>query len=38
MAYRWIEFEDGSTYREESKDMAQRIRDGKLDEAPRLQR
>jgi hypothetical protein len=25
-----IEFEDGSTYRAESKDMAARIRDGKL--------
>jgi hypothetical protein len=35
--YPWIEFEDGSIYREESKDMAQRIRDGKLNEAPRLQ-
>jgi hypothetical protein len=33
----WIEFEDGSAYREESKDMAQRIRDGKLEEAPRSQ-
>jgi glutathione S-transferase len=33
--YPWIEFEDGSIYREESKDMAQRIRDGKLNEAPR---
>ncbi len=31
----WIEFEDGSVYREESKDMAQRIAEGKLDEAPR---
>jgi hypothetical protein len=31
----WIEFEDGSVYREESKDMAQRVRDGKLDELPR---
>jgi glutaredoxin len=28
--YPAIEFEDGSTYREESKDMAARIRDGKL--------
>ena len=28
---------DGSIYREESKEMAQRIADGKLDEAPRLQ-
>ena len=27
-----IEFEDGSWYREESKDMAQVIRDGRLDE------
>ena len=36
--YPWIEFEDGSIYREESKDMAQRIRDGRLNEAPRLQR
>jgi hypothetical protein len=36
--YPWIEFEDGSVYREESKDMAQRVRDGKLAEAPRLQR
>ena len=35
--YPWIEFEDGSIYREESKDMAQRIRDGKLNEAPRAQ-
>ena len=33
----WIEFEDGSVYREESKDMAARIREGKLTEAPRLQ-
>jgi hypothetical protein len=33
----WIEFEDASVYREESKDMAQRIRDGKLQEAPRAQ-
>lgn len=31
--YPAIEFEDGSTYRDESKDMAQRIRDGKLFEA-----
>jgi glutathione S-transferase len=31
--YPVIEFEDGSTYRDESKDMAQRIRDGKLFEA-----
>jgi glutathione S-transferase len=35
--YPWIEFEDGSVYREESKDMAQRIKDGKLSEAPRAQ-
>jgi len=35
--YPWIEFEDGSIYREESADMAQRIKDGKLNEAPRLQ-
>jgi hypothetical protein len=33
----WIEFEDGSTYREDSKDMAQRIGDGNLMEAPRRQ-
>ncbi len=33
--YPWIEFEDGSVYREESKDMAERIRAGKLNEAPR---
>jgi hypothetical protein len=33
----WVEFEDGSVYREESKDMAQRVRDGKLMEAPRTQ-
>ena len=33
----WIEFEDGSAYREESKDMAARIREGKLTEAPRRQ-
>ena len=31
----WIEFEDGSVYREESKDMAQRIGEGELTEAPR---
>jgi glutaredoxin len=31
--YPVIEFEDGSIYREESKDMAARIRDGKLFEA-----
>jgi hypothetical protein len=34
--YPWIEFEDGSIYRAESKDMARRIREGKLDEARRL--
>ncbi len=28
----WIEFADGSVYREESKDMAATIRDGRLDE------
>jgi hypothetical protein len=28
----WIEFEDGSVYREESADMAATIRAGKLDE------
>jgi glutathione S-transferase len=28
--YPTIQFEDGSTYREESKDMAERIRAGKL--------
>jgi glutaredoxin len=28
----WIEFEDGSVYREESKDMAETIRSGRLDE------
>ena len=28
----WIEFEDGSVYRAESKDMAETIRAGKLDE------
>jgi hypothetical protein len=33
----WIEYEDGSAYREESKDMAARIREGKLAEAPRSQ-
>jgi hypothetical protein len=32
----WIEFEDGAVYREESKQMAQRIKDGKLNEAPRV--
>ena len=36
--YQWIEFEDGSIYREESKDMARRIKEGKLNEAPRTQR
>jgi hypothetical protein len=35
--YPWIEFEDGSIYREESKAMAQRIAEGTLNEAPRLQ-
>jgi len=33
----WVEFEDGSVYRDESKDMAQRIREGKLTEAPSSQ-
>ena len=33
----WVEFEDGSVYREESKDMAARIREGKLMEASRQQ-
>ena len=33
--YPWIEFDDGSIYREESKDMAQRINDGTLNQAPR---
>jgi glutathione S-transferase len=33
----WVEFEDGSVYREESKDMAQRVREGSLTEAPRSQ-
>jgi hypothetical protein len=28
----WIEFEDGSVYREESADMAETIRTGRLDE------
>jgi glutaredoxin len=28
----WIEFDDGSVYREESKEMAETIRAGKLDE------
>jgi glutathione S-transferase len=31
--YPVIEFENGSVYREESKEMAERIRAGKLDEA-----
>jgi hypothetical protein len=35
--YPWIEFEDGSIYREESKDMARRIKEDKLNEAPRMQ-
>jgi glutathione S-transferase len=35
--YPWIEFEDGSVYREESKEMAQRIKDGNLNGAPRTQ-
>ena len=30
--YPWIEFEDGSIYREESKDMAETIRAGRLDD------
>ena len=34
--YPWIEFEDGSIYREESKDMARRIKEGTLDQAPRM--
>ena len=34
--YPWIEFEDGSIYREESKEMAQRINDGTLNQAPRI--
>ena len=33
--YPVIQFEDGSIYREESKDMAARIRDGKLFDAQR---
>jgi hypothetical protein len=33
--YPVIEFEDGSVYREESKEMAARIRAGSLFEAPR---
>ena len=28
----WIEFDDGGVYREESKDMAETIREGKLNE------
>jgi glutaredoxin len=28
----WIEFEDGSVYREDSKDMAEAIRSGRLEE------
>ncbi len=35
--YPWIEFEDGSIYREESADMAARIKAGTLMEAPRMQ-
>ncbi|HKG42777.1 MAG TPA: glutathione S-transferase N-terminal domain-containing protein [Gaiellaceae bacterium] len=35
--YPWIEFEDGSIYREESKEMAQRIRAGNLHDAARTQ-
>jgi glutaredoxin len=31
----WIEFEDGSVYREESKEMAETIRAGRLDEKRR---
>jgi glutaredoxin len=34
-SYPVIEFEDGAVYREESADMAARIRDGKLAEADR---
>ena len=34
--YPWIEFEDGSIYREESKEMAQRINDRTLNQAPRI--
>ena len=34
--YPVIEFEDGSVYRAESSEMAQRIRDGKLQEAEAL--
>jgi len=36
-SYPWIEFEDGSIYREQSKDMAARIRAGTLQDAPRTQ-
>ena len=36
-SYPWIEFEDGSVYREQSKDMAERVRAGTLQEAPRTQ-
>jgi glutaredoxin len=32
----WIEFEDGSVYREESKQMAETIRAGRLDEKRRM--
>lgn len=32
-SYPWIEFDDGSIYREQSKDMAERSRAGKLSEA-----
>ncbi len=35
--YPWIEFEDGSIYREESQDMAARIKQGTLMDAPRMQ-
>src|SRR5262245_7068230 len=31
-AFPWIEFDDGSVYREESKAMAETIRAGKLDD------
>jgi glutaredoxin len=34
-AYPVIEFEDGNVYREQSKDMAARIREGKLSERDR---
>ena len=36
-AYPAIEFEDGRVYREESKDMAERIRAGKLFESAGIQ-